>query len=211
MGGREPAHSFGQEGIPRPHIEQSHDMMAFTHKLDESTDMVLLDLRHAEELFALIDANREHLRQWLPWVDSHTSPETVHVFLREMLFKFASGSDIQAGIRHEGRLAGEIGLHNINTDVGTAEIGYWLGAEFEGKGLMTKACVAMLNYAFDDLKLNRVQIRVEPANNRSRAIPRRLGFHYEGTLRQVGRIRERVTDLEVYSMLKAEWESRRAG
>jgi ribosomal-protein-serine acetyltransferase len=182
--------------------------MTFAHRLDDSADLVLLDLRYAEELFALIDANREHLRPWMPWVDQQTSPETSSGFIREMLFKLAGGTDLLAGVRHEGRLAGAIGLHHINTHTGTAEIGYWLGAEFEGKGLMTKACVAMLDYAFDDLGLNRVQIRVEPANNRSRGIPRRLGFHYEGTLRQVGRIQERFLDLEVYSMLKSEWESR---
>ena len=184
-------------------------MMTFAHRLDDSADLVMLDLRYAEELFALIDANREHLRPWLPWVDRETSPETTSGFIREMLFKLAGGTDLLAGVRHEGRLAGLIGLHNINTHSGTAEIGYWLGAEFEGKGLMTKACVAIIDYAFDDLRLNRVQIRVEPANNRSRAIPRRLGFHYEGTLRQVGRIQERFADLEIYSMLKSEWESRK--
>ena len=168
----------------------------------------MLELCHAEELFALIDANREHLRPWLPWVDRETSPETSRGFIREMLFKFASGTDLLAGVRYEGRLAGAIGLHDINTHSGTAEIGYWLGAEFEGKGLMTRACAAMLGHAFDDMKLNRIQIRVEPANNRSRAIPRRLGFHYEGTLRQINRIHDRFADLELYSMLKSEWESR---
>lgn len=186
-------------------------MIRFAHRIDDVTELVLLDLRHADEMFELVDKNREHLGPWLPWVDDEASSAEAKGFIRDMLYKFASGTDLVLGISHQGNLAGAIGMHDINHRIGSAEIGYWLGSEFEGKGLMTKACVAMLSYAFDELGLNRVQIRVEPANTRSRAIPRRLGFHYEGTLRQVGRVRERLTDLEVYSMLRSEWRARRPG
>jgi ribosomal-protein-serine acetyltransferase len=70
---------------------------------------------------------------------------------------------------------------------------------------MTEAVRALVAYAFEVWKLNRVEIRAAVANVRSRAIPERLGFKQEGVLRQAERIGDRFEDLVVYSMLAGEW------
>ena len=74
---------------------------------------------------------------------------------------------------------------------------------------MTRACRTLVTTAFKDLGLHRVEIRVVTENNRSRAIPEKLGFTREGVLRQAALLYNRYHDLEIYSMLKDEWPATR--
>jgi len=117
------------------------------HPLDEQTELRLLEPRHAPELFALIDRNREHLRRWLPFPEHTRSVEDSRKFIESRLKALAQGTGLALGIWHQGRLAGVIGLR-IHPFRRGAEIGYWLGEEFQGRGLVTRACRALLDYAF---------------------------------------------------------------
>jgi ribosomal-protein-serine acetyltransferase len=78
----------------------------FVHKLSATTELRLLEERHAQELSDLTDRNREHLRAWLPWVDSSRTVEDRKKFIRDSLKQFAENKGFVAGIWHEGRLAG---------------------------------------------------------------------------------------------------------
>jgi len=175
----------------------------FSHRLDRRAELRMLEPRHADELFALTDRNRERLREWLPWVDGTKSADDTLKFIRDSLKRHAETGDVAAGIWSGAKLAGVIGLH-IRGEA-RAMIGYWLGEEFEGKGLMTLACRAMVDHAFRDLGVERVEIFAEPRNRRSRAIPKRLGFQREGTLRHVAKLNDRFIDHVVYSLLRDEW------
>ncbi|MGI9180386.1 MAG: GNAT family N-acetyltransferase [Longimicrobiaceae bacterium] len=177
----------------------------FTHRIDEHTELRLLEERHAALLYALIDRNREHLRQWLPWVDASRSADGQRDFIRGALQRFAANDGLNAAIWHRGELAGVIGLHAINWPNRSTSIGYWLAASFQGKGVMTAACRALIDHALGELGLNRVEIRCATGNRRSRAIPERLGFTQEGTLRQAEWLYDRYEDLVLYSMLASEW------
>ena len=179
--------------------------MIFAHRISDDTELRLLAPCYAEEQFALIEANRDYLQPWLGWVDEMCSVEDATAYSKTTLDEYAQGESLVVGIWQHGRLAGNVGLDNINTFVGSAEIWYWLGVEFEGRGLVTNACRAIIAHAFEVMELNRVQIRVEHRNARSRAIPQRLGFRHEGTLRQVERLRDTYVDLEVYALLRDEW------
>lgn len=71
---------------------------------------------------------------------------------------------------------------------------------------MTSACRAMIDYTFYDLCLNRIEIRARTNNNKSRAIPERLGFTEEGILRQEEFHHNQFHDLVVYGIVKSEWK-----
>jgi ribosomal-protein-serine acetyltransferase len=86
-------------------------------------------------------------------------------------------------------------------------IGYWLVSEYEGKGIMTRACEVLIDYGFDELGLNRIVIRASTDNVRSQAVPLRLGFTREGVARQAEWLNDRFIDMVVYSMLRSEWHS----
>jgi len=87
-----------------------------------------------------------------------------------------------------------------------AEIGYWLGYSYVGKGIMTRSCEALIRYAFDDLELNKLWIRCAVENARSCNIPKQLGFSFEGIERQGGLMHGKYMDLKVYSLLRKEWK-----
>jgi len=71
---------------------------------------------------------------------------------------------------------------------------------------MTKACIAMIHHIFNDLHLNRVEIRCAVLNSKSRAIPERLGFSQEGTIREAEWLYDHFVDHIVYSLLAREWK-----
>jgi ribosomal-protein-serine acetyltransferase len=179
-----------------------------TCQVDADIRLELVDIHHAPALFALTDANRQHLRRWLPWLDATTSPDDTRNFIAQARQKRADNGGYEACIVYQGQLAGMIGQRSINWPNRTTEIGYWLSAALQGRGIMTRACRALVACSFESQHLNRVQIRCALANRHSRAIPERLGFQQEGTLRESAWLYDHFVDVVIYSMLRREWPAR---
>lgn len=167
--------------------------------------LVVLRPQEAGALFSLIHRNREHLREWLPWLDGTRTPADTRRFLELSYAGFQRGEGFSYGLRFEGRLAGVIGFHGFDPLHRVTSIGYWLSADQCGKGLMRQAVRACLGYAFEKRGMNRLTIRCATGNARSRAIPESLGFTHEGTQRQAEWLYDHFVDLEVFSLLAAEW------
>ncbi len=178
-------------------------MLRYT--LDDHSELRLLQLHHADALFDLTDRNRERLRQWLPWVNGVGQVEDTRAFIKSRLEALAKGTGYDLTIWHHGKIAGTLGLFDLHHDGIKGEIGYWLGQEFVGKGLMTRSVKALLAFAFEELELYRVQIKVHPDNIKSRAIPERLGFSLEGTLRSDGMLYGKPVDHVLYSLTNEDW------
>ena len=176
-----------------------------SHSFAEGAELRLLGYQHADELFALIDQNRTFLRQWLPEWDVQKTPDDCQTLIRSSLEQLASNAGVTMGIWWEGRLAGIIGAGRIDWENRSTSIGYWLGEAYQGKGLVTGACRALLDYLFIDLKLKRVEIRCSTRNPKSCAIPKRLGFSKEGLLRQSQAFDEQYLDIEIYGLLADDW------
>ncbi len=173
--------------------------------------LAILEKQHAQELYTAIIENRAHLSKWLPWVGASYSLAESRGFISNALQQHVCGNGFQAGIWYNKLLVGVIGLHPIDQQNRKASIGYWLGAEYEGKGLMSAAVSACLDYCYGELKLNRVEIRCAAGNTKSQAVPVRLGFQREGMIRQAQWLHGHFVDLIVYGMLAAEWEDRALG
>lgn len=178
----------------------------FKYVIDNDIELRLLENRNAEELFNLIDCCRNHLKEWLPWVDGTKNVEDTKCFIEMTRKQFASNNGIQAGIWYRGQLAGVIGYHGINSANKSTSIGYWLGESYAGKGIMSKACKTFVNYALVDLNLNRVEIRCAEKNYKSRAIPERLGFIKEGIIREAEWLYDYYVSHVVYGVLASEWK-----
>ncbi len=177
----------------------------FAATLRPGVELRLLEERHAPALFARVDREREYLRQWMPWVDVTRTEEDILAFIRRMLDTFSSNQGFSAGIWVDGTIGGVITLHKVDWVNRKGEIGYWLGQEFQGQGIMTDATRAVTDHALVELQLNRVEILCATSNDKSRAIPKRLGFALEGVLREAQFLNERHDDLELYSMLRREY------
>jgi RimJ/RimL family protein N-acetyltransferase len=133
-----------------------------------------------------IDASLEHLRPWMPWVEGEpqTLDEKIEL-LRGFRGRFDLGEDFVYGIweRDESRVLGGTGLHT-RVGEGAFEIGYWIRADAVGQGLASEVSAVLARAAFEHCGVDRIEIRIDPANERSRRIPVRLGFTEEATLRR---------------------------
>ena len=177
--------------------------------VDPKISLQLLQPHHAEAIFAVVEQNRQHLRAWLPWVDENHSSEDTHKFIQSSLHHLAEMRGVSCGIWFNDQFVGCIDLRRIDKTSHCAEIGYWLSAGHQGKGIMTRSCRRMITYAFEELRLHRLVIRAAVDNQRSRAIPEQLGFTQEGIERQIFWLHDRYLDLVNYSLLNDEWQVRK--
>jgi ribosomal-protein-serine acetyltransferase len=167
-----------------------------------------LDEADADELHALIEENRPLLSRWLSWAAGQTPEDTIE-FLRRTRAQLEGNDGFQAAIVVDDSIAGVIGYRSVDWPQRSTSLGYWLGERHQGKGTMTEAARALVDHAISVWDLNRVEIRAAVDNAASRAIPERLGFREEGTLREAEFADGRYQDLAVYSILAAEWRERR--
>ena len=174
----------------------------------DDLELRLLDEPDAEELFALVDRNRAYLRRWLPWLDQNTEVGHTRAFIQATRKQHTDRNGFACGIRWRNELAGVVGVHAIDRANRKTSIGYWVGEAHQGRGLVTRACAALLPYLFEDLGLNCVEIGCAVGNEPSNAIPRRLGFTREGVLRQREWLYDHFVDHVVYSLLASEWRRR---
>jgi ribosomal-protein-serine acetyltransferase len=165
----------------------------------------LPEVGSAQELFALVDCNRHSLREWLPWLDFDRTIDDQTRYIEIMRQKFFQSGILTGCIFFENRIAGIIGFNTIDWANHSAAIGYWLGSEFQKKGIMVKCCRALISHGFFDLGLHRIEIRCGVTNLQSRRIPERLNLRLEGTLRDAEFLYDHYTSLNVYSALASEW------
>lgn len=177
----------------------------FEKKIQEGVCLRLMEERHAPEVFTVVDRERAYLREWLPWVDMTTEAEHTLNFIKTSLDQFANNDGFSAGIWSGDEFVGGIGTHKIDWLYRRVEIGYWIAQRFQGRGIVTDACRAVMEHAFHGWKLNRVEIHCATGNQKSCAIPKRLGFQFEGLLREAQLLNGRYLDINVYAMLAREW------
>lgn len=179
--------------------------MNFTILVREGLELRLRAETDAEAVFHVIDRNRDYLRQWLPWLDDSKTIEDTRKYIQSDLSEFEKKEGLDLGIWYVGQWVGGIGFHAWGGKNRKSSIGYWLSEDFQGKGIMTDTVRALVTYGFEQMNLNRIEIRCASENTRSRAIPEKLGFKTEGVLRQSEWLYDHFVDLVVYSLLKSEW------
>jgi ribosomal-protein-serine acetyltransferase len=166
-----------------------------------------LETEDAAELHRLVEANRAHLARWMPWAAGQDRDGTER-FLAEAEAQHARDDGFQARIAPHGEIVGVVGFHSVDWVNRNTSLGYWLAADAQGAGTMTTVVSALLDHAFYEWELHRVEIHCAPENARSRAIPERLGFREEARLRETELVGGQYLDSLVYGMLEEEWERR---
>ena len=191
-------------GPPPPRALPGANPLGDRARLSDDVSLRVVGLEDAREVHGLIEANREHLARFMPWAAEQTIADT-RAFLDSRRVQLASNDGFECAIVRGGRIIGMVGFHAVNWRDSSTTIGYWLAAGEQGQGTMTAAVRAMVDHAFRSMGLNRVVINAAVHNDRSRAIPQRLGFVEEGTPRQAVRVGGRFIDDVVYSMLAEDW------
>ena len=177
------------------------------NKLVVNSSIVLkeLEIEDAPIIFNAIDSNRAHLRTWLPFVDSTKALKDTLSFVKSIVNDSERRQEIFT-IWFKNEFAGLIGLKDCDYLNRKVEIGYWLTEPMTGKGIITQSVEEIMRFVFEKLELNRIQIKCGVGNSSSSAVPKRLGFSYEGIEKQGERHFNKYIDLEVYSFLRQDWD-----
>jgi RimJ/RimL family protein N-acetyltransferase len=155
-----------------------------------------------------VDSSLDHLLSWMPWAAAEPQELQQKIkLIRSWRSQFDAGTDYVYGIfdREEKRVLGGTGLHT-RAGPGGLEIGYWIRQDAIRQGFATETAAALTRVAFEIESVNRVEIHCEPANLRSAAVPRKLGFTAEAILRQrMADAQGRWRDTQVWSLLREEY------
>ncbi len=168
-------------------------------ELDRHRWLRLLSESDAEELHAVVEANRDYLARWMPWAAGQTFEHSLTFIVRTRA-QLINNDGFQTAVVEDGRIVGVVGFLAVSWQNRSTSIGYWLAESAQGRGTMTRAVRVLVDHALKSWRLDRVEIRAGVENARSRAIPERLGFAQEGVKRRAERIGDRYIDQAVYAM-----------
>jgi ribosomal-protein-serine acetyltransferase len=177
--------------------------------LTDNAELRALEPWQADELARHVAAAQEHLDPWLPWVKSVATPEGAATLLQRYADAQARGEGRILGIWVDGKLSGGTLFRTWDNATSVCEVGVWLAPEVTGRGLITKAVTAMIDWAFQARGMHRVEWRCAVVNERSSAAARRLGMTLDGTLREAAPHHGVRHDVEVWSVLATEWPTER--
>jgi ribosomal-protein-serine acetyltransferase len=167
-------------------------------QIGDDVHLRLLGEADATELHRVIEKNRSHLADWMPWAAGQTLDGTIE-FIRRGRRQLTENNGFQAVVVSESDFIGTIGFHSVDWANRSTSLGYWLDEGHQGRGVMTAAVRVLAAHALSAWELNRVEICAAVENRRSRAIPERLGFEEDGTLEQRELVNGRYLDCVVYS------------
>lgn len=174
--------------------------------INSSIKLTQIQAEDATAIFNLINTERDYLGKWLPFVHMTKQIADTEAYVLSLVNAPAGSFEYVFTIRNEAKIIGLIGFVRTEAHNKKSEIGYWLSEKHQGNGIMTQSVKALCKFGFDELQLNRIQIKCAVGNIPSRNIPQRLGFKCEGIERQ-GEIQHdgSFKDLEVYSLLRSEF------
>jgi len=164
----------------------------------------------AETLEAIVTANIEHLRPYMPWIASEPmSLDARRALERDWEETWLAGGDVVLGIFDDGVAVGSTGLHR-RIGPGGLEIGYWVAADHLGRGIARRASEGLTDVAFTLPGIDRVEIRHDISNTYSRNVPKALGYRLIGRdapNRDLKAPAETGVDL-VWRVTRDEWRTR---
>ncbi len=158
----------------------------------------------AASVFEVVRRNEHHLMEFMHWMVPDYSLQMAEEFIEATRKSIENKEHLGFGIFRRDRLLGVIGFVSFDWKARKTEIGYWIDKDEQGKGIISRASRYLIDYAFDGLDLNRIEIRCSSENLRSAAIPKRLGFRFEGHLRQSEFRNGKLHDFLTFGLLRSD-------
>ncbi len=164
-----------------------------------------LAVTDAPAVHDLMTGSRAHLDRWLRWSSGVRTLRDVEALIARFEEKERAGDGFHLGIRDGNALAGGVVCWYVHRENRNAEVGYWLGSSFTGRGLATRCTRAVVRHLFDVERLHRVEMQCGVENTASRAVAERCGLRAEGVRQESHWITDRFVDHVVYGVLDREW------
>ncbi|WP_313467073.1 GNAT family protein [Carnobacterium sp.] len=175
--------------------------------IDSKLSLVQPTVDMATILFDLVDSDREHIREFLDFVDTTKEPSDEIKYINMKLSGHIKGTDRLFLISYEDELVGSIDLHFIDSRNKKAEIGYWIHSSQAKKGITTKCVKKVCQIAFEEMGLNKLSIVADTENAGSNAVALKSGFSFVGTDKEDIVMYDKLRDMNKYSLLKSEFKS----
>jgi len=176
-------------------------------KSPSGVSIIPVAVEHAAALASLVQKNIEHLQAYLPAVADLCSVETARDHLCRAVERASEGEIFEWHLFVEGSLCGSVRLKDIDRSDRKAKIGYFIGHQFAGRGIVSSAVSTVLEFCFGSLNLNRIELRCAVENVRSKRVAERLGFLHEGVLRQDECLNGVFVDQNIYGLLTTDFEA----
>tara|TARA_R110002111_G_scaffold218800_2_gene280950 strand:+ start:702 stop:1256 length:555 start_codon:yes stop_codon:yes gene_type:complete len=181
--------------------------MKKVYKLGDELMLRTFESSDADELYRVIDANREAIGEYMRWVDEVAGPDWATTHIEQWQQTQAETGVLFLAIVLCGELVGSVFHVRPDMKNNVVEVGYWLAESARGKGVATRALRKLLDVTFGELGFNRVNIRIAPGNKPSLAIAKRLGLEPEGVCRQAWKVGDEYWDAVEFGVLASEWET----
>ncbi len=177
----------------------------FTLKVEDELCLALVEPKFAAMYFNIVSHEQEYLSQWLAWPLHAKNVEFFLSFIHKSLLDYADGKSLVCAMIYKNNLVGNVSFNSINHKLKKVEIGYWLSEKYQGKGIVTKSVSKLIDVAFTELDMDKIQISAAVDNQSSRNICIRLGFNLEGIITRAENLNGRVVDHAVYGLSKDLW------
>ena len=147
----------------------------FPHFLNDLIYLNPLYPEYASTLLKVVLKNKDHLSMWLPYTGSLRSLQETQEFLKDK-FSNRKAYELYLGIWIGNNLIGNLQLYENNNNSDELHLGYWMIPSQQGKGIITKGCAFLIQYAFTYSPVNKIVIACRQDNERSQSVAKRLGF-----------------------------------
>lgn len=170
------------------------------------THLVPIEVSDGPELWDAVEGSRWHLERWLPWVPFNNTRDASLRYAEACALDWDAGRAVRFAIRDRKtrELLGVVGLDSCVHLHRACELGYWLRREVTGRGLMTEASQAALDFAFGRMGVHRIRCAAATDNVASLRVISRLGFHFEGIARQAELVGSRWLDHALFARLASD-------
>jgi ribosomal-protein-serine acetyltransferase len=158
---------------------------------------------HADDLWKATRASAAELLPWMVWA-ADPRPEATRAFTENARRDWESGRAWIFSVVVDESSAGTVGLSLYQPLLQSAQLGYWLRSDLAGRGLMTEAAAAAVEFGFDELALHRIELHASPTNCASIRVAEKLGFRREGLMREAARGAGGFHDAYVYGLLETD-------
>ncbi|WP_047042095.1 GNAT family N-acetyltransferase [Vibrio mexicanus] len=174
----------------------------FQRTIDNDISLSLVQESFAPLYVDLVRRQQAYLSQWLAWPKFCQSEQDFRLFIQKSLHDYADGKSMTCAIFYRGQLVGNCSFNKILHDLRKVEVGYWLSEDVQGKGIMQKVVNQLIQIAFDDLDMTKLEIRAATGNTKSRRVAEKCELKLEGVITQSESLNGEIVDHAVYGITR---------
>ncbi|WP_017220780.1 GNAT family N-acetyltransferase [Moritella dasanensis] len=172
----------------------------FTLNIGPDLQLAIVQPSFASCYLEIVTTERAYLSKWLPWATEANDEAFFLEFIRKSLIGYAEGKSMTCAIIYQNIVVGNVSFNSIDQALKKVEVGYWLSEKYQGLGIVTKAVSFLIEYAFSELDMKKVEICVAVDNTASRRVCERLNMTLEGIISNFENINGEIIAHAIYGI-----------